>query len=146
MTRDFALIQTFQEFQMDTKTACLRLASLLGATAGCLLLAGNVCAGDKVVTESYRIDTRGLDPARPADAHTLYTRLGNAAWFVCMQGMRADLVPLRGEERTRCYEKALGDAVRTTNKPLVTQIYLGTHTLQEVAAHGIKLPEQVAAK
>ena len=129
---------------MYTKTAFLRAASFLGAAAGCALFAGNVPARDHIVTESYKINTQGLDVSRPADAQTLYTRLGNAAWFVCVRGMRADLLP--ADDRKACYEKALGDAVRVTNRPLVTQIYLATHTLQEAAAHHIELPDQVAAK
>jgi UrcA family protein len=129
---------------MYTKTAFPRIASFLGAAAGCALFAGNVPARDHIVTESYKVDTQGLDVSRPADAQTLYTRLSNAAWFVCVRGMRADLLP--ADDRKSCYEKALGDAVRVTNRPLVTQIYLATHTLQEAAAHHIELPEQVAAK
>ena len=131
---------------MHITTASVRIACLLGVAAGCTLLAGNVSARDKIVTESYKVDTQGLDPSRPADAQTLYTRLSNAAWFVCVRGMRADLLPLPADDRKGCYEKALGDAVRVTNRPLITQIYLTTHTLQEAAAHGIELPEQVAAK
>src|SRR5689334_4899350 len=145
MTRDIPRQFKFrQESYMYTSTASLRIASLLGAAAACVLLAGNVCARDKIVTESYKVDTQGLDPSRPADAQTLYTRLSNAAWFVCVRGMRADLLPT--DDRKGCYQKALGDAVRVTNRPLITQIYLATHTLQEAAAHGIQPPEQVAAK
>jgi UrcA family protein len=129
---------------MYTNTACRRIAFLLGAAAGCVLLVGNVCARDKIVTESYKVDTQGLDPSRPADAQTLYIRVSNAAWFVCVRGMRADLLPVDG--RKGCYEKALGDAVRAINRPLITQMYLATHTLQEAATHHIEVPQQVAAK
>ncbi|HEY1874228.1 MAG TPA: UrcA family protein [Steroidobacteraceae bacterium] len=117
---------------------------MLGTAAACALLAGDVCARDKIATESYKVNTQGLDPSRPADAQTLYTRVSNAAWFVCVRGMRADLPPL--DSRKGCYEKALGDAVRAINRPLITQMYLATHTLQEAAAHHIEVPEQVAAK
>jgi hypothetical protein len=30
--------------------------------------------------------------------------------------------------------------------PLLTQVYLETHTLRQAAAHGIDVPAQVAAK
>jgi len=129
---------------MYTKTAVQRIASLLGATAGCVLLAGNVMAGDHNVTESYHVNTRGLDLSQPADVQTLYTRLQNAAWFVCARGMRADLVPV--EDFKGCYEKSLGDAVRTIKRTMVTQIYLATHTRQEAERHGIEVPAQVASK
>ncbi len=45
-----------------------------------------------------------------------------------------------------CYEKALGNAVRSANMPLLTQVYLETHTLREAAARGIDVPVQMAAK
>jgi hypothetical protein len=48
-------------------------------------------------------------------------------------------------DKFRCYQKALGEAVHASNKPLVTQIYLATHTLQEAASHGIE-PAQLVAK
>ena len=145
MTRDVAHQAKFRrEIYMYTKTASLRIASLLGVAAGCALLAGNVCARDKIVTESYKVNTQGFDPSRPADAQTLYTRVSNAAWFVCVRGMCADLLPVDG--RKSCYEKALGDAVRAINRPLITQMYLATHTLQDAAAHHLEMPEQVAAK
>ena len=88
---------------MYTTIGSVRIACLLGAVAGCALLAGNVCARDKIVTESYKVDTQGLDPSRPADAQTLYTRVTNAAWFVCVRGWRADLLPVDGRKRgNRC--------------------------------------------
>ena len=45
-----------------------------------------------------------------------------------------------------CYEKALGNAIRSTNVPLLTQVYLETHTLRDAAARGIDVPVQVASK
>ena len=58
--------------------------------------------------------------------------------------MRVDLKPVT--DRKRCYEKALGSAVRSANSPLLTQVYLQTHTPQEATALGIDVPVQVAAK
>jgi len=54
-----------------------------------------------------------------------------------------DLLPV--DNPKLCYEKALGDAIRSAGSPLLTQIYLTTHTLQEAAARGIKGPSEVAA-
>ena len=87
---------------------------------------------------------QGLDPTQPADARTFYTRLENAAWVACTRENRADLLPV--DDLKGCYEKALGDAVRPSNKPMVTQIYLATHTLQEAVALAIAVPAQIAAK
>jgi len=120
------------------------LGMLLGAVAACTLVAGNVEAKDHVVPVSVQVSAAGLDLSQPADARTFYTRLQNAAWMVCTRGTRADLLPV--DDLKGCYEKALGDAVRATGKPMVTHVYLSGHTLQEAAAHGIELPPQVAAK
>ena len=44
------------------------------------------------------------------------------------------------------YEDALGQAVRFVKRPLLTQIYLQTHTLREAAARGIDVSVQLASK
>lgn len=124
---------------------CPRSARLvLGAAAAYLVMFGNVMAKDHIVEVSVPINSKGLDLSQPADAQTFYARLKNAAWMVCTRGTRADLLP--ADDVSGCYEKALGDAVRATRKPMVTLVYLSTHTLQQAVAYGIDLPAEVAAK
>ena len=113
------------------------------SAAAWALVVGNVAAKDHIVPINAQVSTQGLDLSRPADVQTFYARLQNAAWMVCTRGTRADLLP--ADNLKGCYEKALGDAVRSAKKPLLTQLYLGNHTLQEAVAHGIEVP-QVAAK
>jgi UrcA family protein len=127
---------------MYSKFSITTFRFVLGAAA-CALAVSNVAAKDHIVPVSAQVSTQGLDLSRPADVQTFYTRLQNAAWMVCTRGTRADLLP--SDNLKGCYEKALGDAVRSAKKPLLTQLYLGNHTLQEAAAHGIEVP-QVAAK
>lgn len=130
---------------MYAKAAVTSARLLVGAaTVVCTLFAGNVAAKEKIVTVSVHVSAQGLDLTQLADAQTFYTRLENAAWLVCTRGTRVDLLPV--DPLKSCYQKALGDAVHTSNKPMVTQIYLATHTLQEAAAHGIEVPAQLAAK
>jgi len=130
---------------MYAKSAVTSGRLLVGAASViCALFAGNVIAKDKIVTVAIQVSARGLNLSQPADAQTFYTRLQNAAWVACTRGDRVDLLPV--DPLKVCYEKALGAAVHASNKPLVTQIYLATHTLQEAAAHGIDVPAQVAAK
>jgi UrcA family protein len=129
---------------MYAKTAITTARLLLGVTTVvCALFAGSVAAKDKMVTDSIRITPQGLDLSQPADAQIFYTRLENAAWIVCTRGTRVGMLP--PDDKFRCYQKALGEAVHASNKPLVTQIYLATHTLQEAASHGIE-PAQLVAK
>jgi UrcA family protein len=130
---------------MYAKAAITTARLLLGATTvACALFAASVSAKDKIVADSVKISPQGLDLSQPADAQAFYTRLENAAWIVCTRGTRVGLLP--AENQFKCYQSALGDAVHASNKPLVTQIYLATHTLQEAAAHGIDVPARVAAK
>jgi UrcA family protein len=128
---------------MFTKTAVMSALPVLGAAVvACALFAGNVAANE--VTVAIQVNTRGLDLSQPAGAHEIYTRLQHAARVVCTHGMRVGLQPSPDPEG--CYEKALGDAVRSAKVPLLTQAYLATHTLREAAARGIDVPVQIATK
>jgi len=128
---------------MYAKLPLLITRLLSGPVLACALTCSAV-AGDKFhVIVFKRIDTAGLDLNRAADAQTLYTRIRHAADDVCTRGNRVDLLPV--DSPKRCYEKALGDAVRSTGSPMLTQIYLGTHSLQEAKAHGIEAPSELAA-
>jgi UrcA family protein len=130
---------------MYTKTAVMSARWVLGAAAvACTLFAGNVAADDRTVAVAIHVSTQGLDLKQPAGAHEFYTRLQRAARVVCTHGDRVGLEPSPDPEG--CYEKALGDAIRSANVPLLTQVYLATHTLREAAARGIDVPAQIAAK
>ena len=130
---------------MYTKRTFMSAWPILGAAlVAYTLFAGSVAAKDQEFTVAYQVSTRGLDLKEPAGARELYARLKHAAEVVCTHGMRVDLKPVTDEHA--CYEKALGDAIRSVNLPLLTQIYLTTHTLQQAAARRIEPPVQVAAK
>ena len=130
---------------MYTKSAGRSSWAVLSAAAvTCTLFAGNVSAASPEFTVAVRVSTRGLDVSQPAGAHQLYQRLQYAAWEVCKPDVRVALEPVADSKS--CAEKALGDAIRSAKQPLLTQIYFETHTLREAAAHGIEVPEQIAAK
>jgi UrcA family protein len=130
---------------MYIKTVVVSARSLIGAaTVACTLFAGSVVAKDHNITIALQVSSQGLDLNRPGDAQTFYTRLDHAAWVVCTHGNRVDLVP--SDDPKGCHEKALGGAVRAAKVPMVTQIYLTYHTLQQAAVHGIDVPAQIAAK
>jgi UrcA family protein len=128
---------------MFTKKAVMTVWPIYGATiVACTFFAGNVLAKD--VKIDYRVSAQGLDLREPAGALEFFSRLQHAAGIVCTHGNRVGLQP--SPDPKGCYEKALGDAIRSANVPLLTRVYLETHTLREAAAHGIGLPVQVAAK
>jgi UrcA family protein len=124
---------------MLTKTAAPVAFALTGS-----LIAGLAAAKDHSVTVAVPVNAQGLDLTQPQDARTLYTRLQQAAYVVCTDGKRVDLVP--ADDQKSCYEKALGNAIRAAKQPMLTQIYLGEHTMQEAMARGIQVPPQVAAR
>jgi UrcA family protein len=130
---------------MNTKTAFTCAWAVLGAAiAACTLFARDAAAKDPEFTVAYQVSTRGLDLNKPSGARELYVRLKHAADVVCTDGMRVDLAP--PSDPQACYEQALGHAVRFVKRPLVTQVYLETHTLREAAARGIDVPVQFASK
>jgi len=92
----------------------------------------------------FHVSTQGLDLSQPAGAHQFYRRLQQAARVACRMATGSTWAPAL--DPAGCYEKALGDAIRSANVPLVTQFYLVTHTLGEAAARGIDVPAQMAAK
>jgi UrcA family protein len=124
---------------MFSKATAVSVFALAGS-----LFASITVAKDHTVTVTEPVAATGLDLTQPQDARAFYTRLQQAAYVVCTDAKRVDLVP--PDNQKRCYEKALGDAIRVARQPMLTQIYLSEHTLQEAAAHGVHLPVQVAAK
>ena len=129
---------------MYTKTAFMSAQAILGAVVACALFAGRVVAKDHEVTVAIQVSTQGLNPSQPAGAQEFYSRLKHAAQIVCTHGNRVDLKP--SNDPVGCYEKALGNAIRSAKWPLVTQLYLETHTPRQAAAFGIDVPVQIAAK
>jgi UrcA family protein len=128
---------------MYTKRAFMSAFPVLGAAAvACTLFAGSVAAQD--VTVAIQVSTQGLDLSQPAGAQKLYWRLLQAARVACTNGNRVGLAP--SDDPQGCREKALGNAVRSANIPLVTQVYLATHTLRQAAAYGMDLPVMIASK
>jgi UrcA family protein len=130
---------------METKTAITSTWAVLGAViVACTLFAGDAAAKNPETTVAYQVNTQGLDLNQTSGAQELYSRLEHAARVVCTHGMRVDLAP--SPDPRACYEDALGQAVRFVKRPLLTQVYLQTHTLREAAARGIDVSVQLASK
>ena len=119
--------------------------SLLAVVAvACGMFAGSVLAKDPDVTVALRVSAQGLDLSQPADAQIFYKRLKAAAVVVCTHGDRVDLVP--SDDPKGCYEKALADAIRSAKVPLLTQIYLASHTVQSAATGWSYVPMPAVTK
>ncbi len=120
------------------------MTAITAAALACTWFSGVAGAADRVIVDSIHVSTDGLDLTRTSDAQRLYMRLKDAAYVLCTRGTRAGLEPVK--DYKGCYEKALGNAVRSVRAPLVTQMYLRSHTFEEAVAHGIGGSEQLAAK
>lgn len=116
----------------------------IAAMAACAVLSGPIQADDHQVTVNIPVSTAGIDLSQPAGARELYRRLREATRIACSHGYRVDLEPaisFRG-----CYEKTLGEAVRSAHQPQLTMVYLANHTPGDAAKYGIEAPVQMAAK
>ena len=129
---------------MYTKTFLPRACPLLGAALICMLLCGTLAAQDRMVTIAVPVSAHGLDLTRMKDAQTFYTRLRTAAWVACSSGDRVDLVPV--DDYKVCYETTLASAVRSAKAPLITRLYLSTHTFEEAVAQGFYGRTQMAGR
>jgi UrcA family protein len=130
---------------MYIKTVDMRARLLFGATTLiCTLAGGVVAASEHIVTVAIHLSSRGLDLNQPAHAQTFYRRIEHAAEVVCTHGNRVGLAQV--DDYKSCYQNALSNAIRSLNLPLLTRMYLDTHTLKEAEAAGIDLPPQLAAK
>ncbi len=130
---------------MNTKSPmqAVRALAYVAAAANCTMLYSPIQASEHVVTVTIPVDVTGLDAHDPGYARELYRRLRIAARIACSDGDRVDLKPL--SNLSGCYENALGDAVHSINLPPLNAVYLETHTLRDAAAHGIEVPQRVAA-
>jgi UrcA family protein len=129
---------------MNTNASIAKAFLCVAGAAACALLSGPIRAADQIVTIKESVSSAGIDASRPADARKLYSRLQKAAHIVCGPGNRVDLRAVPNLEG--CYEKALGDAVRSANLPQLTMVYLHTHSPEVAAARGISIPVIVAAE
>jgi hypothetical protein len=55
-------------------------------------------------------------------------------------------LPAPSSDPSGCSEKALGNAIRSVDQPLLTQMYLRQHTLRKAARYGIESATKLAAK
>lgn len=116
----------------------------IAAAAACAVLSGPIQAEERLVALQISVSTAGLDLTQPADARELYGRLHKAAVSLCGINHRVDL--LLPTNFASCYEHALGEAVRSANRPQLTLVYMRTHSLQDAANRGIEIPTLVVAK
>ena len=116
----------------------------LAALAAFAILSDSAKADSDEIAVKISISTSGLDLRHPADAREVYRRLYFAARIACGNGNRVDLQP--PSSFVVCYEKTLGDAVRSVNRPQLNIVYLATHTSRDAEIYGIEIPARMVAK
>jgi UrcA family protein len=129
---------------MNIKATSIGVRAIVGAFAlGAAFLAGDAAARVFDVKVAIHVSTQGIDVKQAAGAQELYRRIQHAADVACSYGDRIDLKPVKSFYE--CHEEALGNAVRSVNAPLLTEVYLQTHTIQQASSYGIHVPKQVAS-
>jgi len=131
---------------MNTKATDLnaKFFICIAALAAFAALPAPVQADDHEVTVRISVRAAGLDLSQPADAREVYRRLYFAARIACGNGNRVCLQP--PASFVACYEEALGEAVRSVNRPQLNVVYLATHTIRDAETYGIDLPVRMVAQ
>ena len=131
---------------MNTKAPLLNTKPFIciALVAACAVLSAPVQAKSHEVTVKITVSAAGLDLSQPAGAREAYARLQKAADIACTHGMRVDLEPVASLHG--CYEKALGEAVRSAHQPQLSFVYLAMHTPRDAARYGIEVPVRMAAE
>jgi UrcA family protein len=131
---------------MNTKVPIVNTKPLacIALVAVCTILSAPVQAKDHQVTVNISVSTAGLDLSQPAGAREMYRQLQRAADTACGHGNRVDLQP--PTSYSDCYEKALGNAVRSAHRQQLSIVYLAMHTARDAAKYGIEVPVRMAAE
>jgi UrcA family protein len=129
---------------MNTNAPILRVVMpfiCIAAVAACTDLSGPQTRNQEVTIRSP-VSTADLNLSGAAGARKLYGRLQAAARDIC--GDRPGLQPV--DDFGSCYEKALGDAIRSVNLSQLTTVYLRTHTIGDAQTHCVDVTSRLAAK
>ena len=100
------------------------------ASVACLLSAAQIAAADPAEVRSVTVSFRDVNLSTLEGATTLYQRLRGAARSVCGDEGRS----LREQYEWKvCYQRALGNAVRTVDSPLLTAVSSGRNHQAQTA-------------
>jgi UrcA family protein len=116
----------------------------IAALTACAVLSRPVQAEERPVSVKISVDTAGLDLGDPAVARRVYYRLQHAAFIACHGGDRVGLAPVANYPR--CYEAALGNAVRSVNQPQLNAAYAAAHPMFAAAVRGFDTPARLVSK
>lgn len=93
---------------------------ILAAAAAAALFAGQAFAAEQVQTQTVVVPASAVDFNNAAQVKVLYQRIDAAAREAC--SMNSANPALARPER-ECYARAVADAVRNVNRPLLTAAY-----------------------
>jgi UrcA family protein len=104
---------------MNTKLSTALIATtLLASLALCGPARAQTPTGDAKSAPSEVVRYSDLDLSSPAGIRTLYGRIQNAAWRVCLL-----MVPAPGIESGKCRQTLIDVAVGEVNKPALTALH-----------------------
>lgn len=98
---------------------------IFAAAAVATLLAGQALAADKAESKSAQIPAAGVNFYSRAEVQDFYARITVAAKDVCRIDSKNKYV---AESDTICVERAVADAVKSADRPLLTAVYQNAST------------------
>ena len=107
---------------MINKTRVIESVACLATAVALTGLPAWSQAGEGDSSQKRVVSYSGLDLNSPAGARILYSRLLLAAYAVCEDPESVSARVLTPSDP--CMRKAIGDAVTTVNRPLLTQLYV----------------------
>jgi UrcA family protein len=97
------------------------VTKLLLAAAAAVLIAGPALAAEtQADAPAKAVSVRGVDFSNPAQVREFYVRLHAAAQAVCDPGSS---MPRAFAVDAQCMRRVMADAVKATDKPVLTALY-----------------------
>ena len=132
------------ETQLSRRSAS-RPNSIRVALVAMFALASAVALADQPpapVTRVANVSLAGLDLSTPDGARVAYERIRTTAKHLCFKLWHDPY----WQTYDACVRNALGDAIRSANRPQLSIVYLATHKARDAEKYGIELPVRMVAK
>jgi UrcA family protein len=119
-----------------------RVRILMGAFAALAAIAPMTGRAADTIAVQRKVSTAGLDLQSPEGVRALYGQLKSAARSLCSP--EVPHLPAPSWTYRACEEDALAKVVRSQNRPLLTQAFIGDFGAEAAAHHGIDGATQLA--
>jgi UrcA family protein len=123
---------------MNSSTSNTRIKVIFAALASLAAIAPIASrAAETSVTVSRQVSYAGVNLNTPEGARAAYVRLKSAARSLCSTSDPLYRAP--SWIYSGCVQDALARAIRHTNRPLITQVFVSDYGIEAAEEFGIKL-------